>query len=62
MADITMCDNNTCSRRKFCYRFTAPKNDLMQSYFTGKTGPNNDCGYFWDNKGMHVNTKIDEQL
>lgn len=52
MADITMCTNKTCSKRNNCYRFTATPNDYLQSYFDGKPGSNNDCNYFWDNKGM----------
>ena len=33
MADITMCGNKTCSKREDCYRFTAPPNEWIQSYF-----------------------------
>lgn len=32
--DITCCKWLGCNLRKYCYRFTAPKNPYQQSYFT----------------------------
>ena len=34
MADITMCLDSTCPKRKKCYRFTAKPNEYRQSYFS----------------------------
>lgn len=33
MADITMCLQHECILKDLCYRYTAPKNDFLQSYF-----------------------------
>lgn len=54
MPDITMCVNNECPLRKYCYRYLAVP-DQWQSYsffipkeilhFSGKTTK---CDYFWD--------------
>ena len=32
MADISMCNGEQCPIRKMCYRYTAPQNDLCQSW------------------------------
>lgn len=39
MADITMCmgkfvDGNVCPFAESCYRYTAPKNEYYQAWFT----------------------------
>jgi hypothetical protein len=50
MADITMCSGKKCPKKKSCYRFTAPKNDLYQSYFVNPPIEKGSCEYFWDNE------------
>ena len=51
MADITMCDGKGCSKKKKCYRYTAPKTPLWQSFFVTTPDPSGDkCEYFWDRK------------
>lgn len=51
MADIAMCSGKGCGLKDKCYRYTAPKSQYMQSYFTippiDKDGK---CELFWDNK------------
>ena len=32
MPDISLCRNNTCPSKKYCYRYTAKPNELRQSY------------------------------
>ncbi len=34
MPDITMCEDETCSQKEECYRYTAQPNPYRQSYFT----------------------------
>jgi hypothetical protein len=51
MADITCCEGTNCPLKEKCYRFTAPKSELYQSYLMkepfreekGKTV----CDLFW---------------
>lgn len=33
MADITMCDDDSCPSKMKCYTYTAPVNQWRQSYF-----------------------------
>lgn len=51
MADILKCDNKTCPSAKTCYRFTAPTNEMWQSYgkflWDSSVGK---CNFYWDNK------------
>lgn len=50
MADITMCDGVECPIKDKCYRHTAPKSKLGQSYFWGSPMKDGKCIYFWDEK------------
>ncbi len=43
MADITMCEGDHCPVKDNCYRYTAPVNEYMQSYFVVTP---------WDTQGM----------
>lgn len=52
MADITMCEGINCPLKENCYRFTANKNEIYQSYFVEV--PYNEkkdgkCEYYWNN-------------
>ena len=51
MPDISLCKNNTCPSRKYCYRYTAIPNEFRQSYglFEVKEDENK-CEYYLDNK------------
>jgi hypothetical protein len=51
MADISMCLNKECKKRRQCYRFTAPANESWQTYADFEPDENGECEYFWDNKG-----------
>jgi hypothetical protein len=33
MSDITKCNPKNCPLKETCYRFTAPVDDMWQSYF-----------------------------
>ena len=33
MADITVCPGTDCPVKEQCYRFTAPRSEVWQSYF-----------------------------
>ena len=49
MSDVTKCNPINCPLKENCYRFTAPSNDMWQSYFT--ESPYNketkECEYLW---------------
>lgn len=49
MTDITKCNYEGCPLKEKCYRFTAPANDLWQSYFTEIPFDieKENCEYFW---------------
>lgn len=49
MADITMCRDKSCPKRKTCYRFTAPPGHL-QSWFMSSPREGDKCSYY-----MNVN-------
>ena len=49
MADITMCQNDKCSKRNTCYRFIA-KPATLQSY--AEFHENGDC--YWDAKDRAI--------
>ena len=49
MADITMCQDETCSKRKSCYRFTATVTPERQSYFADRPSYPNGCDEFTHN-------------
>lgn len=51
MADITMCQDESCKQHLKCHRFTARACTIMQSYFVNSPRKDNDCVMFWDNKG-----------
>ena len=53
MADITCCSGNGCPLKESCYRFTAPKSLVWQSYFTEPPiikGEEITCNYYWEIK------------
>lgn len=50
MVDITMCSGHGCPLKDKCYRYTATKNPLWQSYFMEPPYKHGElCGEFWDN-------------
>ena len=51
MADITMCRDESCKKRKKCHRATAPINEYRQAYFVNSPRQGKECSFFWDNDG-----------
>lgn len=51
MADITKCEGVGCYRKESCYRYTAPANDLWQSYFVGSPMRMDGCASYWPISG-----------
>ena len=49
MPDITMCDDNECPRKDFCYRYTAKPSEYGQSRFAESPLEGDECIYFADN-------------
>lgn len=45
MADITMCQNESCPKKEDCFRYKAEPN-RNQSYFTFTTCPTSDFKFF----------------
>jgi len=57
MPDITMCRNETCSLKEYCYRYTAkPSGWQSYSYFNTEISQDRGvyCEYFLDNKKEKV--------
>ena len=46
MSDITKCKGDNCPVKEHCYRFTAPSDEYMQSYFVDSPGEHHDDGKF----------------
>lgn len=57
MADISMCSNDVCAKRKNCYRYTAIHNPYYQAYAIFSNDKEG-CEYFWDNSKKR-NANID---
>lgn len=51
MADICCCQDNRCPSRTMCYRFTAKKDEMRQSYWakSPRKAHAMKCEEFWDN-------------
>lgn len=47
MSDITMCKDDSCSKRLSCYRHTAPTDWLYQSVFLESPKTEEGCTYYW---------------
>ena len=48
MADITMCEGQTCEKKETCYRFKAPVNEYRQAYFVGlPIHVDGQCPVYW---------------
>ena len=51
MPDITMCINEFCELKNYCYRYTANPKEFMQSYAEFKPKRNSegllDCDHYW---------------
>lgn len=55
MADITMCNNDDCTLKELCYRYTATPTKEWQSYSTFNSTNDRMCEHFVKNdKGFMV--------
>lgn len=50
MSDICKCRDIFCKQKENCYRYTAPKDEYAQAYFTESPRKDEECSYFWDNE------------
>ena len=48
MLDITKCDNEECTKKEECWRYTAPP-EKLQSYAHFNPENKEKCEYFWKN-------------
>jgi len=66
MADITMCLGKDCKVKDKCYRFTANKNEFMQSYFLNPPFEIKDntftCEMFWGKESESIYKSIKDIL
>lgn len=60
MADITACQDEECSKRFRCYRFTCPWNEYGQSVWMDSPRKGEECEDYWDNKGRRLDPKYRE--
>ncbi len=61
MADISKCNNQSCTLRRKCYRFTALSSDFWQSWSSWTPTKDKNkwhCEGFWDNKGYEKERRI----
>ena len=49
-ADIAKCDNDKCTIKKTCHRWTSEPDKYWQSYSKFNSELKEDCEYFWKNK------------
>ena len=47
MPDISLCFGEGCPLKENCYRFKAPPDDYLQSYFTIPPFKEGSCEFFW---------------
>jgi hypothetical protein len=61
-ADITMCSGQDCPIKEKCYRFTAPKSTILQSYFAEPPGKTEDskfvCEMYWGENSQSIWDKL----
>ena len=50
MADITMCRGLNCPLKESCYRHTANRNLIWQSYFMNEPIKDGKCDMYWNNE------------
>jgi hypothetical protein len=65
MSDICACSWLGCNLKKYCYRFTAPKNRYAQTYFleVPKKIADKECDYFVGNTDYYkANADNPEEL
>ena len=56
MADITKCEGKGCSKREFCYRFTAMASKHRQSYFADSPiKKDGTCDEYWEMRCPYCN-------
>ena len=54
MSDITMCKGTDCPMKDSCYRYTANKNELNQSYFTEQPIKDGKCEMYWSDTSQRI--------
>lgn len=62
MSDITKCKGNNCPVKENCYRFTAPADEFMQSYFVESPGEHHEdgkftCNNYWGENADKIHTQ-----
>jgi hypothetical protein len=61
MPDISMCDNQTCTLNKTCYRFNANPDEYRQAYSAFKQDEKGNCDYYWPDERLHNNDQKPEE-
>jgi len=60
MADITMCKGKNCPIRDNCYRFTAKKDTIGQSYFVKEPIENGVCDMYWGKQNSYIVSQLQD--
>ena len=58
MADITMCKGTNCPLKKSCYRYTANKNEILQSYFIEPPIKDGKCEMYWGERANGIYNEL----
>lgn len=62
MADICMCKGTDCPLKESCYRYTANKNEILQSYFKEPPVKDGKCEMYWGNIYDNVEEEEEEEV
>lgn len=54
MADITKCKGEGCPAKEQCLRYTAPADELRQSYFMESPIKDGKCDMYWGNRQTDI--------
>ena len=50
MPDITKCNDDSCKKRKKCYRYWSEPSEYRQSYFMESPRKGDECELYWKRK------------
>jgi hypothetical protein len=57
MPDITKCNDDSCKKRKKCYRYWSEPSEYRQSYFMKSPRDGDECELYWERKKYNPTSK-----